>query len=710
MALPKRPVKQPKTMAQADDESEVIAPASQYEDKLTRLMRHYSLGTQDMDTRRVRKNGWNDIINGLMSKLPINWPYNSIVTIPLIRTTILEKTGRLLNAKLQGRLVPRDENGDYIKAKINNLLLDFQWDSAQEGGSMFEKCALADQYARLFGAAFALNYWNVEKNTNDIKIIDPRDVFFDGAANHIRNCKWVQVREFTTLDRLEERGYDVKEARAMAENMQLPPSRRDTKYESVVKANRSLTDRTGEIDDMQNPVIEFITEWGTDRKQVPYQLCFLPQFSMVLTDKAGDKFPYKHGKIPISMLRYYPLLDDIYGESEVEGVLPLQRAVNALTNGFIDEANIMLRPPLKIAAQGVRIETLEYGPGAKWIMNSVDLVQEHTSNGGFITTFNSVYPMLISAFNDAMGDQSLGVAQQATQPGKAPGFGNPTATEVNDLQKQQNTRDQYNQSYLGEFLKDIMLMWLSNNTQYLFDDPTKKNFILKIIGKDNIKMLQQMNLDGTDIPDYAMKTIQDTINQNPGAVTNDDISNIIEQVSVPSNPVVDNPNDNPKDYVLHKKLEIADNGEEAELYVTPDDFEGEYDYVPDVKSMSAGAGQTMKEARQSALQTALNPIVIQLLQSQGDSIKIKELLVGAFEDAGYTDAEGLFQSNQEAYGNQQPGQGAPQAGGVNPQPNQPAGMGVPQNVPGQAVNGGVPQAQGQPGLQPNVAPVHPGIG
>ena len=698
------------TKAKPQDD-EVKEAATQIEDPLTRLYRHYLWGTQDMDTRRVRKNGWNEIINAYMGKLPANWPYNSIVTVPLIRTTVLEKNSRLLNSKLQGRLIPRDEEGDYAKAKINNSLLDFQWDFANEGGSMFEKVALADQYARLFGAAFALVYWDVVKNSNEIKIIDPRDIFFDGAANHIKNCKWIQVREWTTLDKLEQRGYDVSDAIEMAEDGELPPQLRSTSYESIVKANRSLVDRTGMIDDMQNPVIEVITEWGFDRDQVPYCTIFLPKFSMILEDKRGEEYPYKHSKLPITMLRYYPLLDDIYGESEVESVLPLQRAANAMVDGFFDEANIMLRPPLKIAAQGVRIETIEYGPGARWIMDDPNLVQEHGGSGGFIGVFNSVYPMIVQAFNTAMGDQSLGVAFNPTASSAGPEFGNKTATEVKATEKQQNTRDQQNQEYLSQFLKDIMMMWLLNNKQFLFDDPTKKYHILKIVGKDNIQQLTSMQLADKDIPTDAMNTIAQTVMENPGAVTDEQLSGIVSDVAVPTNPVILNPNEEPENYEVKPKLSIAENGEEAELYITPDDFVGEYDYIPDVKSMAAGAGDTMMNARQKALDYALNPEVVQMLQTQGDSINIKELLVGAFEDAGYKDAESLFepvnngQQIDPTTGQPIPaGQGAL---GASPSPlgaNVPQGMGaIPQAVPNQAVNGGLPPTQGFQGLQPNVA-------
>lgn len=625
-----------------------VQPNVVHEDRFTTLQRHYLWGVQDMDTRRLRKNGWNEIINSYMGKLPVNWPYNAVVTDPRIRTTILEKTSRLLNSKLQGRLVPR-KDADIVKAKVNNALLDFQWDFANEGGSMIEKVALADQYCRIFGAASVLVYWDTKKESNEIKIIDPRDLFFDGAATHIKNARWVQVREFTTFDRLEERGYDMSEARAMAEAGEVTAELRSTRYESIVKANRDLVDRTGMIDDLQNPVVEIVTEWGIDKDQKPYCTIFLPKYAMILEDGPS---PYKHGRIPISMLRYYPLVDDLYGESEVESVLPLQRAINALLCGFIDEGNIKIRPPLKISSSGVRIETIEYGPGAKWIMNSPDNVVEMEPNGGFISAFQAAYPALLSAYNAAMGDQSQFNDQQMTKE-------RPTATQVVSTEKQQTVRDQYNQLYLSEFLKDIMMMWMLNNRQYLFDDPTKKFYILKIVGKDEIQSLQQLGLDGSETPGYALKGIANTLVKAPGIVSDGMIANIHKNASVPKYPIITNPNDDVKDYDIKSKLDVHHDGHEADLYVVPTDFEGEYDYIPDVKSMAAGMGLQLQQARQKALDFALNPEVIQLLQSQGQELKLRELLVANLEDAGYKDAESLFQPVKQPQNNEDKNQKPP---------------------------------------------------
>jgi cytidylate kinase len=88
-------------------------------------------------------------------------------------------------------------------------------------------------------------------------------------------------------------------------------------------------------------------------------------------------------------------------------------------------------------------------------------------------------------------------------------------------------------------------------------------------------------------------------------------------------------------------------GQEAELYVTKDDLDGVYDYVPDVHSMAAGAGEQMQQARQQALNFALNPQIMQGLQQQGEQLNMKELLVTVLRDAGERDPEGLFDPIQQ---------------------------------------------------------------
>lgn len=653
------------------------------------VMRHYASGTQEMDQRRVRKNGWNETIDAYMGKLPNNWPYLSVVTDPRIRTTILEKTSRLLNNKLRGRLVPR-EGGDVVKAEILNSILDFQWDHATEGGAMIEKIATADQHTRLFGSSFTLVYW---KHTDDfdgpeIKVIDPRDVFIDHSATHIRNAKWVQVREFTTIEQLETKYYGEESPWKNLDKLKDAvksgaTDSRQSRYESQVKINRGVEE---EPDDPAFSSLEIVTEYRPDRC-----ITFAPRYGVVLKDTEN---PYEHDQIPVAQLRYYPLIDDVWGESEVEPVMPIQKAINSLLCGFVDEMNMKMRPPLKVASSGVRIETIAYGPGALWVMNNptVDVI-EHNSGGQAINNFNSSYSALVAAFSTAMGESSLGVSNIGD-------FQKPkTATEINKTAQQQNSRDQYNQLYLEQYLKDIMMMWLSMNKQFLFDDPNKAYQVIRIIGKDKIRKFQQMKLDTMDIPRYAMDEISDAVMATPD-LDQEELMGLASEVSVPTNPVIKNPNEtNPDKMEIVSKLNKTENDNEAELYVTPDDMDGVYDYIPDVKSMALGVGDRQMQAKQDAITLILNPAVQQMLQAEGQKVKIKEMLVSHLDSMGYGDAEALFE-NATIDQNGNPIQAGP--GTFDPSialkdPGKLPGISeLPQAVPGEVSPEQLPQPEGLP--------------
>lgn len=446
---------------------------------LAELNYHYQFSQDDMDKRKLRKNGWDDTLKAYFGKLPNNWPYQTQVTDPVIRTAILEKTSRMFAGKLRGTVVPR-EGADAVSARIQNAILDFQWDYATEGGSMLEKIILSDIQTRIFGASFGLCYWDIKKTqggetfeTNEFKVLDNRDVFVDYQSNHIRNANWVQVREWVTFQQLKEKNdggqpiyqnLDLLESKLL-DNDTPAPQRRDNRYTSIVKQLRSLEDRVGQ--DIYYPTIELVTEYRRDR-----WITFAPRFGVILRD---IKNPYKNMEIPVVMLRYYPVGDDVYGESEVESVLPLYRAINATLCGFIDQMNLGMRPPIKVAqnAAGVRMDTIQYGPNALWLTgDSVNNIQEHVTGNQSISLFQNSYTALKNAFNTAMGEASQSLAPIGAFAQDR------TATEIRTANRQTIARDNYNQIYLEEFLKDIMMKWISNNQQFLFSDPSKESEII----------------------------------------------------------------------------------------------------------------------------------------------------------------------------------------------------------------------------------------
>lgn len=614
-----------------------------YKDTLIQLRQHYRMWKEDNDKRRTRKNGWNDVYDAYWGKLPADWPYTSKVIDPRIRTSLTEKNARLLNAKLRGRLVPR-EGGDVLKARLNNALLDFQWDNANEGGSMLSKWAAMDMDTRLFASKFALVLWRHEEDKEGNVLFDgneftPLDLRDCGISNdgHIRSAKWFQHRKWAYVQDLERvndspHGKKYPGLKLLKERILqygLSGQRKDVEYEDRLKQNKGLQDRTGE--DKAFPVVEIVTEYRKDR-----WITFCPNYGGIILRDIPN--PYIHGEIPVVQLRYYPLGDDPIGENEVEPVIPLWRAINATLCGYLDNMNIHMRPPLKIKSSGVDMSTIIWNAEAPWIMDDVNNVMEMESNGEAMRYFQTTYSALVSAFNTAMGDTSQGIsAIDPFNPQK-------TATEIKNSARQQNVRDQSNQMYLSEAISDMMMMWLSNNKQFLFMDKEKEQYILRIVGSEMFNYFLRSGLNEMEVTPEAMQTVGDIITQQDGNLSDDDIQTLISSAETPKYPVFDNPNEkNPEKLKYQPKMTINEMGDGAEVTLVPEDLEGVYDYIPDTVSMQAGANDQLIKAQQQAIQDlTTNPVVIQLLAMQGVQPEIKDLLISHYENIGLKDAEKYF--------------------------------------------------------------------
>lgn len=660
-------------------------------DLLKEVTSHYEAWTNDRDIRLNRKFGWNDITDAYYGQLPDDWPFTSRTTDPRIRTALLEKNARLVNGKLRGRLVPR-ENGDVITAKINNAKLDFDWDNANEGGSMLVKLSICDLDTRLYQSKFGLVKWlctydddgKIVFEGNEFTPLDIRDCGMDFSASHVKNAKWFQYQTWEFIEDLEnQRGPDgkplfnnlgavKKKVLERKTDNGLVSSTRSSNYVSHLKQLKGLEDRIGT--DLAYPVVLVVHELRNDE-----WIDFCPEQNEIIRRIPN---PYRHGKIPVAQLRYYPIQDDPLGESEVEGVIPLWRAIQATLCAYMDEVILKMRPPLKILEGAVRLETIVYNPEAQWLMSRPDAVTEMQSNGEAVRYFETTYAALVSAFNTAMGMLSQGTSGvDAFDPEK-------TATEIKATVKQQNVRDEKNQTDLAEFIKDIMLFWLSNNKQFLFSDPSKKEHLLRILGQENFSYFKQAGMDEMVLSPEAAQAIGDIIVQNPDT-SDAEIEEMMEAGSMPKYPVVTNPEEkDPLKMKLKPKMEINETGDIANIYATPDDFEGTYDYIADVKSMASGAEAELIAGRQNAVTMLLaaptSPFVIQLLNAEGFRPKVKELLESNFEDLGLKDASRFFEKLPPP----QPMQNVDPTTG---QPINPAQAGAGQM-------GGVPTAGGQPGL------------
>lgn len=647
-----------------------LSPTKRLEEQVFHEVKHHrDIGFQETDRRatgtgRVGSISFDEADELFRSYIDENnWPYDALLFDPRVFTFIFEKTSRLIANKPKAKLIPR-EGADTLAAKINNSLLDYQWDMATNGGSMLSKWALMDINTRKYGAAFALTKWRYETDKDgrvlfdgpEMEVLNNRDIAHDLTATSIENCNWIQVRQYVTFQELE-RVNDYARKKPVYKNLaqlrqaigadSTTGNGGDSRSVNWISRNRQIshleTDPVGK--DIVFKTVEVITEYRRDR-----WITFAPKHGVILRDIPN---PYMNNELPIVMLRYLTIDDDLYGLSEIEPIKGLQKAINALLCQYVDEINQNLYSPIAIGP-GVRQHTLEWGKGARWIMNNpmtdFRLVESRSNAAQF---FNNTYSVLVSAMMNALGESSLGVSNiQPYQNDK-------TATEVKALQLQRNARDNYNQLMLAESMKRQLLLWHTMNRLLLFSDPNKQSYIIRIVGKDAIKYFQGQGLDDMNAPsDAEMQQIQDRagdfgyntelMQKQTGATPTDRF----DKSMFPRFPVTVGQGDNKK---IVPKMSV--DGEGAQLYVEPEDIKGEFDFSIDVESMTVTADEERRQARQTAVSLLVsNPNILALLQQEGVKPKFKELFITWLEDLGFNDAEKFFESQQQQQGGA-PGQG-----------------------------------------------------
>lgn len=601
------------------------------------VLRHYQLAKEDLDQRIKDFDKRDELFRSFISES--GWPYNATIFDPRIFTAIFEKASRLFAKKPKGRLVPR-EGGDSLGARVNNELLDFQWDDNERVNSqpMLAKWALMDMNTRKYGASFALVKWKYEKNVKrdgadstkgkascfydgpDFTPLINRDCLPNPAYSNIKN--WFQHRDYVTIQELQNVN-DAARSKPVYKNIDLLVEKlknnrnggdtREVNYLSRNKSIKNLSDYIGR--DEVYKTIEIVTEYRNDR-----WITFAPKHGVVIRDIPN---PYEHGQIPVVMLKYYPIDDDLYGLSEIEPVEKLQRAINALWSQYVDAINMSLYTPLKVRSTGVQMHTLEFGPGKKWLMNDpTSDVIPHTQGTAGVGEFATTYRLLVGAMAEGLGDSSG--ATSSASPGQA----DKTATEIQDTAGQRLYRDNFNQIFLSEALKKQMMFWQRMNQQFMFNESDGKVKVLRIVGKDAMQYFEKVGLSGSIVSDDTLNMLASNdfngMNLNPQEFAQ-------EQFPV-----------NVKGEVL-PKFSMDKMGDSGSLLLEKEDLSGTYDYIPDIASMALPNEADILNLKKQIIDMTMNPQMAANLAQDGYRIKSKELVEDFLEQAGMKDADKYFE-------------------------------------------------------------------
>lgn len=642
------------------------------------VRQHYEMATEDNEARWTDWDSRYELFRSYLDES--SWPYSAMIFIPETFTAIFEKSARLNGGKPRGRLIPR-ESGDMIGAKVNNELLSFQWDEAsrEDKQPMTSKWALMDLQTRIYGASFGVATWKYRCNKKGdvkfdgptFKVLPPKDSLPNPSYSYIKD--WFQYREYVTLKELRTIN-DRSLTKPKYKNLDLlekmlrdgSPSGGDVReatYTTRGKEIQGLTDYLGRDEDPEFRTVEIITELRDDRKIV-----FAPKHGIILSDEEN---PYEHEQMPVVMLRYISIDDDLWGLSEIEPVEKLQKAINALTSQAIDTVNMDLYRVLKVRGTGVQMHTLEFAPGKKWIMNDPnDVVPLETSTTA-INKFVDVYSVLTAMFREAMGETSgqfSGVS--ATESDK-------TATEIREGQLTRSVRDNFNKIFLSQAIKEQMMFWHLMNKQFVFDNLEDNEYrILRVVGRETLRKFQEIGLDAWE-----------------DGATEEEVLAAASEVEMGMEPKL---RQEPKYPVLignemKPKLEIQKGAEYGALYMTPEDMTGNYDYIADVEPMHMANSFEEQRLAKEVMNLLMTQPAQVLLQEEGKRIKFSELLLDTFDKFGYKGAEKYFDDaeqealiNEQTAGANQARAGAGRFGG---------GVSGPQTAPGMAGN---PEEAGGP--------------
>jgi hypothetical protein len=630
------------------------------------------------------------------------WPYRSIVVDPVIFTALYEKTARTFANKPRGRMLPR-EGGDALGAKINNEILSFQWDDNErvDSQSMLVKWALMDLNARKYGAAFGLVKWHwqrqvqrVDDKTGKSKIfydgpqfkpLNNRDVLHNPSYSTIKN--WIQIRDYVTFQDLADTN-DAARAKPVYKNLDIlkdallkeAKAGGDLRSANYVVKNLSikgLQDFLGK--DPLYKTIEVVTEYRNDR-----WITFAPKHGVILRDIPN---PYDHGQIPVTLLKYYPIDDDIYGLSEIEPVEKLVKAHNAYICQNLDQLNLDTYTPIKVrnVNGAVQMHTLQFTPGAKWLMNDPSTDVQPYLSPSKTNQFVEVFRLMKASILEGLGEASAGVS------GQMPGSGKKTATEIKDSAISRTARDNFNQIMLGEAMKKQMMFWFTMNRQFFFN-ANENQKVMRIAGKDSIKFFQSLGLDGEGLTDDSQDILSDP-----------DLADTVQSTDLnsPLYPV------QTKEGIV-PKLQLDEGGSGGKLIIEKEDLSGNYDYIPDVGSMGRDASDETLQAKNDFLMrvTGVDPATGQptgiaaMMAQEGKRVKATDLVIDVAEDTGFKDADQYIENIPQP----QPAE----MGGMQIDPNtgQPIEGGALAGGVGGLETGALSQTNGQlPGIQAGVAPL-----
>ena len=289
------------------------------------------------------------------------------------------------------------------------------------------------------------------------------------------------------------------------------------------------------------------------------------------------------GSLPYSINLTIPLLDRAYGLGDFERNKTIQMAIDSGASMGMSALALKTLPPVAIPTQGVVESTIRLAPMAKWRTDNPEKIQAINLAPDAIAAHQTMNGTLHSFLMNNQGSTDM---QIASQQGGTQMTGK-TPAAIDKQNTRQDTKDAWDVEMNEEFVQELFTK-LAN---------IQANVVTKPV---------TFWVHGTDVAR-------------------------LQKSNVPQN--------------MYK---ISDNGKHAEITVTPKYMKGEYEFVLDKGSAFSKNDADEAQALQDVFtEVTSNPVTVQLLQAEGTSVKLGEIIERRLSIAGVKDADKIVQVSDE---------------------------------------------------------------
>jgi len=484
---------------------------------------------------------------------------------PVLYGQLMDYVARFSSDKPKGTFAPV-EYGDIFKAKILNA--NFQCDWRKDHMDLKMKKLI--KMSKVLGMGYARNTYKIEKQRKNFNAVKQ-----NGETKHVKgeytihdgpSCEVLSF--YRVLPQMDAFDWDSQDYVFVEDWVSIDELKRCKDKGGEYQNLSKLEDMIDEIQSDDSKTQKDRSTKGSD-KEVLKDLLQLDtktgKFMMITkytktrwTSVAGDLLlrdipnPYAHGDFPIIPLYNDVWYDNVVSPSESFFVERLQRAINKLINMRFDNVESIMSPMLRI------------GPDVDPTLLRLGQFKALEADAGDIEWF-TMPDAMGQTFGQSMGILKDGIsaataAQDFSSQTKSSNPVNKFATGLRQEGDRNERRSQYHGTFIDDFVKRLADQWLSLTRQFA---PTKK--IVRIAGRDMVEYFKHNTM--MEIDNGGATSVDDIISEGRGHLAG--VLGLAYEKD---------------EGEWEPKFRFSDDDMFGWIRLTPEDFIGNYDYIPETES------------------------------------------------------------------------------------------------------------------------------